>query len=304
MAKDPCMPLYARDWLAATRLLSPIARAAYIDLLAYQWLEGPLPNDTERLRRICSYDREEFALAWAEIAPEFDETPEGLVNDRLKAIYDEREQHRRKQAENGKKGGRPRKGENPDETQTESESKANQKPKENPNESQIETQTKANGKPKPEPKQKPASASASASAIADTDASASGADTPPDPGSMEPKITPEAVTFEDIYGVLCDAAERLDLPEPIHEDARGRLIAKSSPIRKLIAKLGREATADLYVWVTRNVRNGMDWGGIWNQHMQFLAKMKSPVPAYPNGKNEQPTPRRPYITFDDMEEAS
>lgn len=106
--KDPSFPLYARDWLTATRTMTAAARGAYIDLLCHQWLEGPIPPETHRLRRVCAMDQEEFDEVWPEIQPHFQMNCVGLIHPRLEHLRQERESYLEKQRENGMKGGRPK----------------------------------------------------------------------------------------------------------------------------------------------------------------------------------------------------
>lgn len=154
--KDPSFPLYPRDWLTATRTMSPVARAAYFDLICHSWLNGPLPDDPEALRRVCSMDRDEFMGVWPEVQGKLTKTQNNQwVSERLENIREERRTFFDKQKANGSKGGRPR-------TRIDLEN--------NPNETQPITQTKPKRNPRANPNHNPKkallSASASASAIA------------------------------------------------------------------------------------------------------------------------------------------
>ena len=162
MSKDPSFPLYARDWLTATRTMTAPARAAYIDLICHEWLSGPLPDDPELLRRVCAMDRDEFLSIWPEVKAKLTKTQNNQwVSERLETIRDERVAFSEKQRLNGMKGGRP---------------KTHFEPTENPNETQPITQTKPKRNPRANPNHNPkkallsASASASASPIASSSA--------------------------------------------------------------------------------------------------------------------------------------
>jgi len=58
------MKFFPSDWLAGTRMLPPMARAAFIDLLCYSWEHGHIPNDPPVLARFCGMSLEEFNPAW------------------------------------------------------------------------------------------------------------------------------------------------------------------------------------------------------------------------------------------------
>lgn len=49
----PWMPLYVRDFMADTSALSAEQTGAYMLLLMYSWITGPLPVDDAALARIC-----------------------------------------------------------------------------------------------------------------------------------------------------------------------------------------------------------------------------------------------------------
>lgn len=89
MSKQPFLPLFVGDFLAATFTWSGEEQALYLLLLAYQWGSGPLPNDARRLARAVRYDERTFRKLWPTVSGKFIETEGGLLNPRL-------EQHRAK----------------------------------------------------------------------------------------------------------------------------------------------------------------------------------------------------------------
>ena len=62
MASLDWMPLYVDDWLTSPDVgtLTLTQQAAYVRLLAYQWKDGRVKNDPERMARMVGVPREEF----------------------------------------------------------------------------------------------------------------------------------------------------------------------------------------------------------------------------------------------------
>jgi uncharacterized protein YdaU (DUF1376 family) len=79
------LPLYARDWLTGTRLMTPSERGIYMDLLCYQWELGALPADPEDLALLIGCRLEEFKRAWLKVAPKFQTVDGQLSNVRLES---------------------------------------------------------------------------------------------------------------------------------------------------------------------------------------------------------------------------
>jgi uncharacterized protein YdaU (DUF1376 family) len=128
--KSPAFSFYPDSWLGGTMRMLPEQRAAYIDLMANQWLEGPFTLETALVVcRGCS-EKSVTAVLNAKFV-----CRGGLYcNDRLEEERQKQVQFAQKQAKNGVKGGRPKGSKkNPNETQM--------KPKQNPDESQTITQT-------------------------------------------------------------------------------------------------------------------------------------------------------------------
>lgn len=96
MSKQPFMPLFLGDLLAATATWKGEARALYVMLLAYQWSAGPLPADPGDIAVMCQYEPENFSRLWRTVGPKFVRHGDGLINLRL-------EEHRRKAKDVAKK---------------------------------------------------------------------------------------------------------------------------------------------------------------------------------------------------------
>lgn len=85
----PIMPFFIKDWIGATQHWTDAERGAYISLLCFQWLNGTIPADVQRLARIMGTPEGEFDARWATVGQKFDGDIEGLLNNRL-------EEHRKK----------------------------------------------------------------------------------------------------------------------------------------------------------------------------------------------------------------
>lgn len=102
--KDPAFPFYAQDFLTGVMHLTMAERGIYITLLSYQWAHGKIPKD--RLGLILGSGWETL---WHAVAIKFIESETGfLTNVRLEEERSRRADYKRKQTENGKKGGRPK----------------------------------------------------------------------------------------------------------------------------------------------------------------------------------------------------
>lgn len=104
MSKQPFMPLFFGDFLAATTEWDGEEQALYLLLLAYQWSQGSLPADADRLCRVVRWSAEAFNRCWPTVRGKFVERDGRLYNARL-------EQHRakttalsEKNADAGRKG--------------------------------------------------------------------------------------------------------------------------------------------------------------------------------------------------------
>lgn len=68
----PFFPFYAADWVTDTQHMSAAARGLYISLLAYQWINGSIPNKHGAMARIGGCNDSDFDMAWVEIKHKFD----------------------------------------------------------------------------------------------------------------------------------------------------------------------------------------------------------------------------------------
>lgn len=100
--KDPAFLFYSKDFYEGTRMMLPIERACYLDLMIYQHQNGFIPNDIERLKLYCSGIDE--ATLKATLEAKFKQSDKGWINQRLQNVIDERREYSEKQSVNGKVG--------------------------------------------------------------------------------------------------------------------------------------------------------------------------------------------------------
>lgn len=84
--KAPAFQFYAADWLAdeAVRTMSLAERGAYIDLLAFCWREGSIPDDATRCARLLGCATDEVRDVWPVVRARFMEGEGGrLVSRRM-----------------------------------------------------------------------------------------------------------------------------------------------------------------------------------------------------------------------------
>jgi hypothetical protein len=67
-SKQPYMPFFFGDFLAATATWDGEEQSLYILLLAYQWSSGPLPAEPSRIAKMCRYDRKRFDQLWQTVS--------------------------------------------------------------------------------------------------------------------------------------------------------------------------------------------------------------------------------------------
>jgi uncharacterized protein YdaU (DUF1376 family) len=103
--KPPAFQFYVKDWLSSTAALSPEARGAFIDLMAWSWDNGPLPDSNEKRARLIRVSRTIERKLWSEIESFWKPTDAGFVVPRLERQRQELAKYREEQVEKGRKGG-------------------------------------------------------------------------------------------------------------------------------------------------------------------------------------------------------
>lgn len=110
--KSPAFQFYVNDYLSSSRVqrMSMTERGVYITLLAYQWSDGSLPADLKHLAQMVGMKPGQFERMWTHgpLVECFTSLEPGrLVNERLEVERQKQAEYRRRQTDNGLKGGRP-----------------------------------------------------------------------------------------------------------------------------------------------------------------------------------------------------
>lgn len=105
MKPSPAFQFYPQDFLVGTADMTAEEVGGYIRLLCYQWAKGSLPNDDKKLSQLSGISD---GLSLGNVSVKFRLCEDGLKrNDRLELIRLEQEEYRKKQSNNGSKGGNP-----------------------------------------------------------------------------------------------------------------------------------------------------------------------------------------------------
>lgn len=126
---SPAFQFYPESWFSSSKVsrMSHAERGMYIDLLARCWLDNGLPKDERQLAALMKIPASRFRRIWSGVLHEcFVERGGKLVNPRQERERNKQSEFRRRQADNGSKGGRPSR--NP----TDSERETQTKPTDNP----------------------------------------------------------------------------------------------------------------------------------------------------------------------------
>ncbi len=109
MGKAPAFQLYASDFYMDTSGWTATQVGIYFRLLMFEWINGSIPNDTEKLARIAQIDHGNFLKCYRPtVEGKFLENGNGvLINRRLEEVRKKQSKYLESQLEKGKKGGRP-----------------------------------------------------------------------------------------------------------------------------------------------------------------------------------------------------
>tara|TARA_Y100000004_G_scaffold84349_1_gene94679 strand:+ start:3260 stop:4120 length:861 start_codon:yes stop_codon:yes gene_type:complete len=106
MSKAPAFQFYAGDFLSDLKVatMSMEERGVYITLLSYAWLEEGLPQDINKLARLCGNPKN-FSKTWEVVGECFyiDEDDK-LKNPKMEEIRETLQSYKKKMSEAGKKG--------------------------------------------------------------------------------------------------------------------------------------------------------------------------------------------------------
>jgi uncharacterized protein YdaU (DUF1376 family) len=102
--KEPYLPLFFGDFLAATAFWSGEEQGLYLLLLGYQWSSGPLPFDPAQLATAVRYEPKNFSKLWKRVGTKFVRAQTGLINERLEEVRVKARQISRQNSDAGKQG--------------------------------------------------------------------------------------------------------------------------------------------------------------------------------------------------------
>ncbi len=107
--KAPAFQFYASDFIGGTMQFTAEETGVYIRLLCYQWMNGGLPNDKNRIRSIAGYTKDPGSLTMP--LAKFILGTDGVYrNKRLEEVRTAQDDFRRRQSVNGKAGAQARYG--------------------------------------------------------------------------------------------------------------------------------------------------------------------------------------------------
>lgn len=97
--RSPWFAFYPDDFAGGTRGMSMAAKGAFVDLLAYQFANGSIPNDDRTISRIIGAFPDEWESVRSEVLPKFEQEGVTLVNRRMQKEREEREEIRGKRVD-------------------------------------------------------------------------------------------------------------------------------------------------------------------------------------------------------------
>ena len=102
--KEPFLPFFVGDFLAATAEWDGEERALYMLLLSYQWALGSLPTDARKLRKVVDYQESTFERWWPTVSTKFELRAGRLLNARLEVHRAKTKELSAKNSASGRKG--------------------------------------------------------------------------------------------------------------------------------------------------------------------------------------------------------
>lgn len=110
--RSPAFQYYPKDYLtdANVMAMSYTERGVYWHLISLCWLDGSLPANLPTLARMLSISPAHLGRLWPAISVCFKEKDARLIHPRLERERKSQAEFRRRQSDNGKLGGRPKKG--------------------------------------------------------------------------------------------------------------------------------------------------------------------------------------------------
>lgn len=111
--KAPAFQFYPQDFISSldVQVMNVEQVGAYMLLLSNAWIHEPqgyLPNNDLLLQRICRMNDKQWSKNKSLILKKFEKAGEFIFNARLLKELEKQGEYRKKQAQNGAKGGRPK----------------------------------------------------------------------------------------------------------------------------------------------------------------------------------------------------
>lgn len=107
-SKAPAFQFYPKDFLTDenVQMMSLQERGAYITLLCLCWIKGSLPDQQDRMAKMCGIPLPAFRKVWPALSVCFRPGgPDRLVHPRLERERDKQREYRRRQSDKGKASG-------------------------------------------------------------------------------------------------------------------------------------------------------------------------------------------------------
>lgn len=103
----PWFKFFASDWMSDVEIeLMPLeAQGAFVRMLCFQWINGPLPDDPDLVARLCDIPRGRMDEIWSEVRPQFERTEgENLYDPDLETMRENIADTKESRSQAGKKG--------------------------------------------------------------------------------------------------------------------------------------------------------------------------------------------------------
>jgi len=105
MGKSPAFQLYASDFDMDTASWDNDEVGIYFRLLMYQWVNGYVPSDIDRLAKIARISPKKFQKRWQIVSEKFcNNGDNALINKRMEKTRQEQYNYKKLQSDSGKRG--------------------------------------------------------------------------------------------------------------------------------------------------------------------------------------------------------
>ena len=246
------MPLYIDLWKGeSVRKLSMAARAVYLDMLMFQFLEGSLPNDLGLIARLIGCYKEELESVWPEIQDKFKEAENGrLFNPKMSQVRHEQEEKNELYKTAGSNGAKKRWA-NHNKAKSDGNSPPNSPPignaKRPPNSNKNKNTTTPNG--------------------------------------VETDVSDTSKPYGEVHAVLSKVADKLEWTQPTPADIR-RHLKDDSNVRLLVKESSIDEVVELFVFAWKTWNTPPTWSSVFGQRNQLRDQIRGRT----NGHGHAPKP--------------